>query len=173
MPAPITNNDRPATSPVWMPDGTSLLFLLATPSGRHTISMINADGSGQHDITTEEPLAETTVPTTTGRPTVCDPEDIFPTPSPDGKWIAFFSLRACNNDVFIVDSSGANLTNLSNAPAGDINPSWAPDGSRLVFASNRDGPYRLYLVTRDGATIAPLTAGDGDYTDTFPTWSAR
>jgi Tol biopolymer transport system component len=173
MPAPITNNDRPAGSPVWMPGGKALLFLLTTGSGRHTIALINADGSGQHDLTTEGPLGETPVATTTGRPTTCEPEDIFPTPSPDGSWIAFFSLRACNNDIFLVDSSGTNLTNLTNAPAGDIYPSWAPDGSRLVFASNRSGAYRLYIVPRDGSTVAPLTQGDGDYGDTFPTWSAH
>ncbi len=170
MPAPITNVDRPAVDAVWMPDGSSLLFMLTTVSGRHTIAAIRPDGSGMHELTTEP--SSTGTPTPVGRPTTCDPEDQSPRPSPDGKWVTFFSVRACNEDVFVMDATGAGLTNVTQNPAGDITPSWAPDGSRLVFASNRDGAYRLYVVGRDGGHLTPLAPGDGAYEDTFPTWSS-
>ena len=154
MPAPLTNNDRPAAGPVWAPDGKSILFLLTTSSGTHNIVTIHPDGTGQHELTSGPQ------------------EDIFPVWSPDSAWIAFFSDRGRNEDVFVLDAGSGALTNISDNPAGDLAPTWAPDSRRLAFSSNRDGAYRLYIAARDGTHLAALTSGSGDYGDGFPVWSS-
>jgi len=46
--------------------------------------------------------------------------------SPDGKWILFTSERDGDPEIYIMDSEGGNVTNLSNMPSIDAEPSWQP-----------------------------------------------
>ncbi len=46
--------------------------------------------------------------------------------SPDGKWIVFTSERDENAEIYVMDASGGNVTNLSNDPKMDIDPAWQP-----------------------------------------------
>ena len=50
--------------------------------------------------------------------------DGHPTWSPNGKEIAFATNRARNNEIFIMDANGNNLTNVTNDPGSDTYPSW-------------------------------------------------
>lgn len=165
-PVQITNSGRAAALPEWAPDGASLLFLAQTSDGTHNIAQVHPDGGGERTLTTPPP----TPPDSGTRPR--SPDDLYPVWSPDGAWIAFFSNRPGENDIYVMDKDGAALTDLTNSPAGDIFPSWAPDGSRLVYASRGDEGYRLRIVARDGTHLTPLTDGSGAYDDSFPTWSA-
>jgi Tol biopolymer transport system component len=66
-----------------------------------------------------------------------------------------------------IDGSG--LTDLTNNPAIDQEPTWSPDGMRIAFASNRDGdPYSssIYTMKADGDDVKRLAQnGNG------PAWS--
>src|SRR5205807_2224400 len=47
--------------------------------------------------------------------------------SPDGTRITFdFAQFGSKPDIFVADSSGTGLTNLSNHPARDFDPAWGP-----------------------------------------------
>ena len=163
-PTQLTNNGRGAASPVWSPDGQALLCVIRTETGTHEIAQLRPDGSGQRSLS--PPAAPTgDVP----RPQ--SPEDLFPLWSPDGNWIAFFSNRTGNNDIFVMDKEGAAAANITNSPGGDVSPAWAPDSRHLVFASKPAGTYRLYVIDRDGTGLAQLTNGKGEYDDSFPVWS--
>ena len=73
-------------------------------------------------------------------------DDVYPSWSPDGKYIAFSSERDGNFDIFdiyVMDADGGNLQNLTNNPWADDMPSWSPDGTRIVFSSKRDGNMRF------------------------------
>ena len=59
--------------------------------------------------------------------------------------------------IFVMDSDGSNLVNVSNNAFDDTNPSWSPDGSRIVFFSNRAGPTDLYSMSADGSDVVRLT----------------
>jgi Tol biopolymer transport system component len=163
-PVQLTNNGRGAASPVWSPNGQALLCVIRTDAGTHEIAQLRPDGSGQRS------LSPPAAPTSEG-PRPQSPEDLFPVWSPDGNWIAFFSNRAGNNDIFVMDKEGANAANITNSPGGDVSPAWAPDSTHLVFASRPGGAYRLYVISRDGTGPAPLTQGKGEYDDSFPVWS--
>ena len=53
--------------------------------------------------------------------------DFSPNWSPDGKKIAFSTDRDGNREIYRMRASdGANLTNLTNNPALDFQPSWQP-----------------------------------------------
>ncbi|MDQ2807625.1 MAG: hypothetical protein M3Z04_12045 [Chloroflexota bacterium] len=161
--AQITNIGGDVARPQWTHDGQAILFL-ARAAGNTTfnISEIRPDGSGQRALTAGAY------------------EDLGPVLSPDGAWIAFFSDRSTdssgtaqsqNNEIYVMPRDATSVTNVTETPAGDTDPSWAPDNVHLVFASGRAGGYRLYVSGRDGANPAPLTSGTGEYGDTFPVWS--
>ena len=88
--------------------------------------------------------------------------------------IAFVSERDGNLEIYVINSDGSGLTNLTNNPARDHAPAWSPDGSRIAFRSRRgEGFYNLYVMGADGSNPTRLVTnarddGSGDYT---PHWS--
>ena len=91
--------------------------------------------------------------------------------SPDGRKIAFLMNEASSGDrdVYVVNIDGSGLTNLSRHPGRDGHPSWSPDGQRIVFMSDRDGNPEIYVVGIDGLNLSRLTFND--ISDNRPTWS--
>ena len=61
-------------------------------------------------------------------------------------YISFYSTRTGQTgiyiDIYIIDTNGKNLRNLTNHPADDYCTTWAPDGRSFAFMSNRDGNVR-------------------------------
>jgi Tol biopolymer transport system component len=82
--------------------------------------------------------------------------------SPNGDLLAYVSDAAGNDDVWMVDPSGANPVNLTASFAGvDDEPAWSPDGRSLAFYSERDGGG-IYTMTALGANVrrvVPLKSG--------------
>ena len=59
--------------------------------------------------------------------------------------IAFSSADGGDQEIYLVNPDGTELTNLTNDPDTDLYPSWSPDGTRLAFASDRDGDWDIYI----------------------------
>ena len=94
----------------------------------------------------------------------------YPAWSPDGSQIAFRRmLGEHNSEVFLADSSGRHVRNLTQHPAFDGWPAWAPDGRRLAFASNRDGDYQIYVMQPDGSNVQLVAHTTGRAT--APHWA--
>lgn len=94
-----------------------------------------------------------------------------PSWSPDGSKIAFISDRSGSSDVWVMDSSGGNLVNLTADEAKDHSPAWSPDGQWIAFASLRDSLYwELYVMAADGSDVQRLTWWE-DASDLSPSWS--
>ena len=51
-------------------------------------------------------------------------DDGSPSWSPDGKRIAFYSLRDGNVEIYVMDADGGNPQNLTNNPNHDASPAW-------------------------------------------------
>ena len=66
--------------------------------------------------------------------------------SPDGKQIAFTSVRDGNHEIYVSNTDGTNLRRVTNHPSRDDYPIWHPDGKRLVIVSQRKGDTDLYLI---------------------------
>lgn len=80
--------------------------------------------------------------------------------------IVFNSTRPetnLDNEIFVMNVDGSNLTRLTNSPGADVNPVWSPDGERIAFISYRDTKERLYIMDSDGSNVRRLTTGDPDY----------
>jgi TolB protein len=75
---------------------------------------------------------------------------------PDGR-IAFVSQRTDNQDIFVMNADGSDVTNLTSHPANDFTPRWSPDGTTIAFLSDRSGEPRLYTMRSDGSNPTQLT----------------
>lgn len=67
--------------------------------------------------------------------------------SPDSRQIAFYSDRAGNNDLYLVNVNGSGLTQLTFTKAADLEPSWSPTGTSLVFLSDRTTRTELWMTS--------------------------
>lgn len=108
--------------------------------------------------------------TGTSRKLISGGVNTYPAWSPDGKHLAFRRmLGEHNSEVFLADSNGSHVRNLTNSPAFDGWPAWSPDGSRLAFASNRDGDYQIYVMRIDGSGVERVIPSTGR--GTAPKWT--
>ena len=89
----------------------------------------------------------------------------------DATHIAFTSERDGNPEIYIMDTKGKNLQNLTNHPARDWQSAFSPDGQWMAFVSNRSGPDRIYLMNRNNNVIRPLTNHLRSTGDFDPNWS--
>ena len=89
----------------------------------------------------------------------------------DTTHIAFTSERDGNNEIYIMDTKGKNLRNLTNHPARDSQPAFSPDGQWMAYVSDRDGNSRIYLMNRNNNVIRPLTTHLASKGDLDPNWS--
>ena len=105
--------------------------------------------------------------------------DFQPVFSPDGRRIAFVSLRTGNFKIFVMNADGTQERLLTKTPkwVGDASPSWSPDGRWIAFASSRlkDGNPEIFKMRPDGSRVTRLTftdtAGEISPDDGFPSWS--
>jgi Tol biopolymer transport system component len=88
--------------------------------------------------------------------------------SPDGTQIAFRSDRDGSSDVYVINTDGTGLQDLTDDPAFDWAPSWSPDGSQIAFQTNRDGDWEIYIMNADGTAPTNLTHNPAD--DQLPFW---
>jgi TolB protein len=163
-PVRVTGRSGDWAHPHWNTNGTRLFFnapspLPSRPGGEGTaIYSAAADGS---DLTLH--LA-------------CDDLCTYPSPSPDGRWIAFRKAvpeagrdweqqpSARNSEVFVARLDGSAQRNLSNDPGFDGWPTWSRDGKWVVFASARDGrpsAGQIFRVSPYGGAVERLTPDDG------------
>jgi Tol biopolymer transport system component len=79
--------------------------------------------------------------------------------SPDGSKITFYSYRDGQADVWIMNSDGTALTNLTNQPEiFDAWPSWSPDGEWIFFGSTRDHDQaEIYKINIHTLEVVRLT----------------
>ena len=94
--------------------------------------------------------------------------------SPDGKRIAFASLRSGLQGVWISNDDGSNLVQISNPNYVSGSPQWSPDGNRIAFDSLPADRWEIYvadvaerkprkLVTNISDVIRPHWSRDGKW----------
>ena len=108
-----------ARMPALSPDGRRLAFVW-----RGDVWVGSADGGEARRITDHVEL------------------DAYPVFSPDGKWLAFSSLRNGNWDIFVasVEGGGGATRQITFSGDREIVTDWSPDGKSLLFVGQRDVP---------------------------------
>jgi predicted Ser/Thr protein kinase len=106
------------------------------------------------------------------------PFTVTPSPTPTGGGagiIAYVSERTGSPQIWLVDVSSLNTTQLTYVEDGACQPDWSPDGLKIVFTSpctrkrTRYPGSGLFLINVQNGEQTPLPASlEGDYD---PAWS--
>jgi Tol biopolymer transport system component len=128
------------------PDGNYIAF---TASGLHRI---NSDGT---------------------QLTTLIPSGLFESVSwsPDGVHIAFNAILedSFNSEIYVIESDGTSLNQLTNNNAIDMFPTWSPDGTKLAYTYYNNGLFGLAVMNKDGTNQVYLT--EGQEAINTPVWS--
>ncbi|HEY0513668.1 MAG TPA: LpqB family beta-propeller domain-containing protein [Thermoanaerobaculia bacterium] len=155
----LESHDGPEpTTPRWMPDGKSILFVRYAP---------DTEGFLHPDLFLWTPETGDVRRLTRG----ADLRD--PDPAPDGRWAVATRNRDGASRVVRVDLGTAAVTPLTGVSIDVVydRPRLSPDGGRVAFVRHREGSWRLVVQTVDGGSetlIAPPAEG----TVSSPAWSA-
>jgi Tol biopolymer transport system component len=107
--------------------------------------------------------------------------------SPDGSQIAFTSDRGGNDDIYVMNSNGGNLRQLTSDPfaalffnwgnAADFAPAWSPNGKQIAFVSGRNNSSLTYVDTdifimdANGQNVTQWKGSRPYAADKYPEWS--
>lgn len=86
-----------------------------------------------------------------------------PQGSPDGRRIVFvrrvtdLDANKGRTDLWIVDSDGTNLRQLTSHPDADSSPRWSADGRTIYFLSTRSGSSQIWKIDPDGGEAAQVS----------------
>jgi Tol biopolymer transport system component/predicted Ser/Thr protein kinase len=189
----LTEQGRKPSNPVWTSDGEDIVFSLAGHGGESSLWRVAASpGSPARPLPVGEVgtlpaisyaarrLAfvrnsrdadiwrlDLRAPGESAGPPVklisSTTVEFCPAYSPDGRRIAYSSLRSGSQELWVSNADGSNPVQLtsSGGPVTD-NARWSPDGGRLLFDSGVGGSRDLYLVSPDGGVPKRLTSGPGN-----------
>ena len=160
----LTNMDNGACQPSWAPDGTRLVFIspclgrgeiFETIYNESSLYIINADGTGLKQLTPSPG------------------SDFEPAWSPDGKQIAFTSVRGGFRQIYALNVDSLAVTLLTNTTDSieSSEPSWSPDGSKIVYTVKRVGAYQVWSMNSNGQEAIQLVRSGQDLWDYLPAWS--
>ncbi len=78
--------------------------------------------------------------------------------SPDGRKIVFFSDRASNDEIYVMNADGSEQRRLTRDPGNDWGPRWSPDGQMIAFERDHlPSGEKLHVMNADGSGDRSLT----------------
>ena len=152
---PLATGPTRDFDPAWSRDGLRLAFV-SRQGAEHSLSVINADGSGRTRIGTDE---------------MAFGEIRTPSWSPDGDRLVFAAsavgAHPSESSIYTIKVNGTGLRRLTNAPYGDGHPAWSPDGTQIAYISQREMAAlgaggrqgMLYVMNADGSGSRRLLEG--------------
>jgi Tol biopolymer transport system component len=134
----------------------------ATFPGQNGKIVFVSDRSGSWQLYTIDPDA-TNIAQITNLPAT-DFDGWFPSFSPDAKQIAFCYPSENAVEIFVINSDGSGIKQLTNDGSFDCAPRWSPDGNYIVFAQNFIPTNEtLISVMRSDGTGPKRTLTNGDF----------
>jgi len=77
--------------------------------------------------------------------------------------LLFVSDRDGDADIYVADTDGSNVRQLTNAPGYDGGPFYSPDGAWICYRSDRveKDMLQIHVMRADGSSDTAITAGKG------------
>ena len=148
-PVQMTHDSLVAT-PAWSPGGRKLFYTSWKTSFTQII---------EQDITT-------------GKRSVFSAyggANLSPAVSPDGRHVALVLSKAGSPNLYVCDSDGGNLRELTHGRDDVSSPTWSPDSREICYVE-RPGRATLRKISASGGDSVPLRIGIGGNL-TAPDWS--
>ncbi|MBQ9336187.1 MAG: PD40 domain-containing protein [Lentisphaeria bacterium] len=147
----LTSNATLSIEPSWHPDGKSIIY---------NQYLISSTPLVQYDLTQNKSRAlSKNRGINSGRI------------SPDGKKLALILTDGNQQDLYVRDLNGGNLTRLTNDRAVEASPTWSPDSRYICFVSDRSGRPKLYIIPAGGGAARRVEGTLGSEA-VNPDWSA-
>jgi len=156
-PRQLTNITEGACQPSWSPDGTRLTFTSPCLAKQDTYP-----GSGIYIIDIINPSTPTKLISSLEG-------DFDPAWSPDGKRIAFTSLRNQIPAIYVFNLDTNTFEELSQSSKPDKQPVWSPSGTQIAFV-RQFLSSQIWIMSDNGQTqnrFSPL----GPLNNLWPSWS--
>jgi len=137
----ITNNNYKHSRAMWSPV-EDLIHFTSDMEGEASIYIIDSCGENIKRLTS------------------LDYQDWLASWSPDGKQIAYSSLRADDRyQLFIYDLTTNTERSLTTSEFSDYGPSWSPDGTQITYSSKLRGRNvrEIFIIDVDGKNKKRLT----------------
>jgi Tol biopolymer transport system component len=146
------------SDPAWSPDGTKIAYTSISDTTGYQLGVMNADGSGQHLVTTETDLSQ---------------GNYAPDWSADGTRLAYVRRKVHDDAAESViatirpDATGRKIV-AAMPGKNPYDPYWSPDSQRIVFTAQTPTEAEIWVMQRDGTGKQQLTDG---HIDLHVTWS--
>jgi TolB protein len=163
---PLSPEGLDDTAPVWSPNGQKVAFV-SQRDGNREIYVMDTECVGLPTGCEQNAVNVTRHPA----------DDWTPAWSPDGKRLAFASLRDGGWEIYTLDTTclGApetcrdSLVQLTADGSGNILPVYSPDGRRIAFSSKAEGNWDIYTMSIGGGDLRQITTDAAN--DLSPAWS--
>jgi hypothetical protein len=136
-------------SPMWMPDGESIVFSGLSESGVSDLYRVRLPKGGLEPLTRDRY------------------QDLDPSPTSDGRRLVFASDRTTGGlegavNLFLLDLATGSVSQLTRGKWVDESPSWGRDG-RIYFTSDRDGVLNVFSTDTLGEGRRETSAWSGAF----------
>ncbi|MBO0721215.1 MAG: PD40 domain-containing protein [Blastocatellia bacterium] len=121
----------------WTPDDR--IVYVSRASGSHDIWLMNSDGKNNTQLTTVETSAE-----------------IYPSVSPDGRYLVFVSTRTGNSNIYRLDMLTGDQVQLTKGASEEF-PTVSVDGKWVIYTDTSNTNFTLWKVSIDGGEPIRLT----------------
>jgi len=153
-------NQNDNFSPQYFSDNNSIIYSSSNSTWTGIYKM-NIDGSNKYLLTPQNKSF--------GDPKI----------SPNGNMISITSTDLNGSQIFVMNSNGSNLKQLTftvssriypgTPPEGNCNPSWSPNGHKLAYVSYENGSPDIFIINSNGTGNKRLT--DTPLRDENPVWT--
>lgn len=147
---------------------TEFIIFQSRIEGRANIYKMNIDGSKVKKIISDSNSS-------------MQGNNIDPTPSSNGKILAFVSDRDGNREIYKYTINNGVEYNLTQNSADDFSPTWSPDNKFIAFISDRDTNKEkkevdfeinnIYIMNAEGQNIELLTQNNNSRNFGSISWS--